>query len=65
MCKFLKPNKMMDHVKRHIQKKAVGAFECYHLVCRAEELLLNNVIHFKNHVEAVHDIRLRDPKYIS
>jgi hypothetical protein len=65
MRTFSKPDKMMDHVERHLQKKAAGAFECCHPVCRAEELLLNNVIHFKNHVEMVHGIRLRDPKYIS
>jgi hypothetical protein len=65
MHTFWKPNKIMDHVDRHLQKKVAGAFECCHLVCRAEEVLLNNVVHFKNHVEMVHGIRLRDLKYIS
>lgn len=62
---FSKPDKMMDHVERHLQKKVVRVLECCHLVCRAKELLLSNVTHFKNHVEMVHGIRLRDAKYIS
>jgi hypothetical protein len=55
----------MDHVKRHLKKKVVGSFKCYHLVYNTRGLLLNNIIHFKNYIEMVHSIRLRDLKYIS
>ncbi len=65
MGTFSKPDKMMDHVKRQLEKKTAGGFECGHPVCNVEGLLLNNVMHFKNHVERVHGIRLRTPKYIS
>ena len=64
MRTFSKPNKMMDYVKRHLEK-SVGTFKCCHLVCKAEGIVLNTVVLFKNHVEMVHDIRLRDLKYIS
>jgi hypothetical protein len=62
MRKFSKPDKMMDHVERHLEKRTAGMYECCHPVCKAEGLLLNNVIHFKNHVEMVHEIRLRNEK---
>jgi hypothetical protein len=65
MYKFLKPNKMIDHVKRHLEKRTLGKYECYHLVYKAEGLLLNNIILFKNHVEMVHEIRQRDEKDVS
>jgi hypothetical protein len=65
MRTFSKPNKIMDYVKRHLEKRTVGKYECCHLVCKAEGLLLNNIILFKNHVEMVHEIRLRDEKDIS
>jgi hypothetical protein len=65
MRTFSKPDKMMDHVKRHLEKRTPGKYECCHLVCKAEGLLLNNIILFKNHVERVHKIRLREEKDIS
>jgi hypothetical protein len=54
----------MDYVKRHL-KKIVRMFKCYYLVCKVKGLLLNNVMHFKNHVKIVHNIKLKDLKYIS
>ncbi|OBT67030.1 hypothetical protein VE03_04522 [Pseudogymnoascus sp. 23342-1-I1] len=51
MRKFSKPDKMMDHVERHLEKRTPGKYECSHPVCKAEGLLLNNIILFKNHVE--------------
>jgi hypothetical protein len=65
MRTFSKPDKMMDHVERHLEKNTTGTFECRHPVCKAEGLLLGNIIHFKNHVEMVHKIKLREEKYIS
>jgi hypothetical protein len=65
MCTFLKPNKMKDYVKRHLEKRTLGKYKCSHLVCKAKGLLLDNIILFKNHVELVHGIRLREEKYIS
>ncbi|KFY03279.1 hypothetical protein V490_00235 [Pseudogymnoascus sp. VKM F-3557] len=62
MRTFSKPDKMMDHVERHLEKRTAGKYECCHPVCKAEGLLLNNIIHFKKHVEMVHEIRLRDGK---
>jgi hypothetical protein len=56
---------MKDYVKRHLEKRTLGKYECYHLVCKAKGLLLNNIILFKNHVEMVYRIRLRDKKEIS
>ncbi|OBT74038.1 hypothetical protein VF21_07827 [Pseudogymnoascus sp. 05NY08] len=65
MRTFSKPDKMMDHVERHLEKNTTGTFECRHPVCKAEGLLLGNIILFKNHVEMVHGIRLRDEKEVS
>ena len=65
MRKFSKPDKMIDHVGKHLEKRTTGKYECCHLVCKAKGLLLNNIILFKNHVEMVHRIRLRDEKEVS
>ena len=65
MRTFSKPDKMKDHVERHLEKRTAGKYECCHPVCKAEGLLLDNIILFKNHVEIVHGIRLRDEKDIS
>jgi hypothetical protein len=62
---FSKPDKMMDHVESHLDKVPAGTVTCIHLVCKAEGLVLNNIMHFKNHVQLVHGIRLRAPKYKS
>jgi len=51
MRKLSKPDKMKDHVDRHLEKRTPGKYECCHPVCKAEGLLLNNIILFKNHVE--------------
>ena len=56
---------MKDYVKRHLEKRTLGKYECCHLVCKAKGLLLDNIILFKNHVEMVHGIRLREEKDIS
>jgi hypothetical protein len=55
----------MDYIKRHLEKRIVRKYKCYHLVYKAKGLLLNNIILFKNHVEMVYEIRLRDEKDIS
>jgi hypothetical protein len=65
MRTFSKPDKMKGHVGRHLEKRTAGKYECCHPVRKAEGLLLNNIILFKNHVEMVHEIRLRDEKGIS
>jgi hypothetical protein len=65
MRTFSKPDKMMDHVESHLNKESAGIVACCHPVCKAEGLVLNNILHFKNHVQLVHGIRLREPKYKS
>jgi hypothetical protein len=65
MYTFSKPNKIIDHVKRHLEKRIVGKYECYYLVYKAKGLLLNNIILFKNHVKRVYKISLREEKDIS
>jgi len=61
---LLLPAKMMDHVESHLRKEPAEIIACRHPVCMAEGLVLNNVMHFKNHVQLVHGITLRKPKYI-
>jgi hypothetical protein len=56
---------MIDHVERHLEKRTLGKYEYCHPVCKAEGLLLANIILFKNHVEMVHGIRLREEKDVS
>jgi len=56
---FSRPAKMMDHVESHLRRQPAGIIECGHPVCKAEGLVLNNVMHFKNHVARVHGISLR------
>jgi hypothetical protein len=43
----------------------IAKLECSHPACKAEGLLLDNIILFKNHVEMVHGIRLREEKEVS
>jgi hypothetical protein len=62
---FSKPDKMMDHVESHLDKVPPGIFACCHLVCKAKGLVLNDVELFMNHVQLVHGIKLRAPKYKS
>jgi hypothetical protein len=37
---------------------------CRHPVCKANEVVLNDINHFKSHVQTVHGISLRPPKSI-
>jgi hypothetical protein len=56
---FSRPAKMMDHVESHLHKERVETIACRHPVCKAEGLVLDNLMHFKNHVQRVHGISLR------
>jgi hypothetical protein len=58
---YKRPSHMMDHVERaHLQKIPPGQqIDCYHPVCKSEGLVLNNIMHFKNHVANIHRINLR------
>jgi len=50
----------MDHVEKlHLRKQLAGQRICHHPVCKAEGLVFNSVMHFKNHVATVHGISLR------
>jgi hypothetical protein len=61
---FSRPAKMMDHVERqHLAFDPAETVACRHPICKATGLVLNNVSHFKNHVEVVHGIRLRAKKF--
>jgi hypothetical protein len=50
--------KIIDHVKSYLQKQLVRRIACCHPVCKAERLVLNNMMHFKNHVARVCKISL-------
>jgi hypothetical protein len=58
---FCRPSKMMDHVESiHLRGvSADQAISCRHPVCKSSGLVLNNLMHFKNHVQTVHGISLR------
>jgi hypothetical protein len=59
--KFRRVSHMMDHVE-NFHLRGVSADEkiiCHHPLCKAEGLVLQNVIHFKNHIATVHKINLR------
>ena len=58
---FPRVSHMMDHVEKlHLRKQLAGQRTiCHHPVCKAEGLVLNSVMHFKNHVARVHGISLR------
>jgi hypothetical protein len=49
----------MDYVESHLRKEPVETIACCHLVCKAEGLVLNSVMHFKNYVARVHGISLQ------
>jgi hypothetical protein len=54
---------MWDHIEDHLSKEPAGQpVSCRHPVCKANEVVLNNINHFKNHVQTVHGISLRPPK---
>ena len=52
---------MMDHVEDvHLKYEATNKqVICRHPVCKSQRVVLNNVMHFKNHVARVHRIALR------
>jgi hypothetical protein len=52
---------MWDHVENvHLRDLAVsGMFICHHPMCKAEGLVLKNLMHFKSHVARAHGIELR------
>jgi len=57
---FPRVSHMMDHVEKlHLRKQPAGQRICDHPVCKAKGLVLNSVMHFKNHVATVHGISLR------
>jgi hypothetical protein len=58
---FRRVSHMMDHVENvHLSKvSAEQRIICHHPVCKAQGLVLNHVMHFKNHVARVHKIDLR------
>jgi hypothetical protein len=65
---FSRAAKMMDHIEARLRREQAETgsekVSCRHLVCKAEGLVLKHVNHFKNHVERVHGITLRDPRYV-
>ncbi|KAH9204046.1 hypothetical protein DL95DRAFT_529410 [Leptodontidium sp. 2 PMI_412] len=59
--KFRRASHMWDHVE-NIHLRDVPAEQriiCHHPVCKAEGLILDGVILFKNHVATVHEVHLR------
>ncbi|TVY12529.1 hypothetical protein LARI1_G009432 [Lachnellula arida] len=63
---FCRPAKMMDHVERvHLKGKDPDArIECCHPTCKSEGLILEHLEHFKGHVQTVHGITLREPRFV-
>ncbi|KAH6717379.1 FluG domain-containing protein [Leptodontidium sp. MPI-SDFR-AT-0119] len=55
---FNRVSHMWDHVENvHLSKvPAEQRIICYHPVCKAQGLVLDHVMHFKNHVARVHKI---------
>jgi len=66
MGSFCRPAKMMDHVERiHLKGRDPHAkIECYHPVCKSQGLVLEHVEHFKGHVQTVHGVKLREPRFV-
>jgi hypothetical protein len=60
---FSRPAKIMDHIESHLYKEPAETVAYRHPVYKAKGLVLNSIIHFKDHMEMVHGIRLREPKY--
>jgi hypothetical protein len=50
---------MWDHVENLHLKHLDQLIPCGHPVCKAQGLVLNNVMYFKNHVVTVHKVNLR------
>jgi hypothetical protein len=66
MGSFCRPSKMMDHVERnHLKGKDLEArIECCHPTCKSQGLVLEHVQHFKSHVQTVHGVTLREPRFV-
>ena len=58
---FKRVSHMWDHVENvHLRKvPAEQQIICHHPICKAQGLVLDNVMRFKNHVATVHKIDLR------
>ncbi|TVY90451.1 hypothetical protein LAWI1_G007273 [Lachnellula willkommii] len=63
---FCRPAKMMDHVERNHLKgqDPEASIECCHPICKSQGLVLKHLQHFKNHVQTVHGITLREPRFV-
>ena len=55
---FSRLAKMMDHVESHLRKERAETIACYHPVYKAKGLVLDNMMHFKNHAQRVYSISL-------
>jgi hypothetical protein len=63
---FRRVSHMMDHVENvHLKYLAADEnFICHHPLCKSEDVVLNDVNLFKNHVARVYGITLREPSYV-
>lgn len=61
---FRRVDNMRDHVdNKHFKfEDPTAKFSCHHPQCKVKGVFLNNMDHFKNHVEKVHGISLRKNK---
>lgn len=66
IASFCRPAKMIDHVERiHLKGKDPEArIECYHLMCKCQGLVLEHLQHSKHHVQTVHGVTLREPRFV-
>jgi hypothetical protein len=57
---------IMDHVEDAYLKLLPidEKVSCYHPICKSRGVVLNNVNHFKNQAARVHNITLREPRYV-
>ncbi|KAK3290116.1 uncharacterized protein B0H64DRAFT_331373, partial [Chaetomium fimeti] len=60
--KYCRPAVMYDHFDRkHAQQPGgVKRMLCNHPKCKEEALEFKHLNHFKNHVESVHSVKLRE-----
>ncbi|PVH68221.1 hypothetical protein DL98DRAFT_441706, partial [Cadophora sp. DSE1049] len=63
---FDSPSKMMDRVElSHLKgKDPLAKIEHCHLSCKSQGLVLEHLEHFKGHVQTVHGIKLREPRFV-
>ncbi|RFU29061.1 hypothetical protein B7463_g7279, partial [Scytalidium lignicola] len=65
MRTFKRVSHMWDHVEnvhlRHIPTNR--PIICVHPVCKDQGVILSDIVLFKNHVERVHEIKLRPPRF--